>query len=338
MATIYDIAKRTGYSPATVSKAFNHYSDISRKTRDHILNTAREMGYLPNTQARALTTKRSWTIGLLFLEKTGVGLRHPFFGGVLEGFKQTAATAGYDLLFLSKDIGGKANSYLEHGKMRGVDGVAVLMYDAMDADYAELLRGDLPCVVLDSDTEAAVTLASDNAAGSRQAIDYLYGLGHRKIAHIAGGRGTFAGTKRREGFEQGVSEHGLELRPEWVVEAHFDYSVESGYRAMEELLRAEERPTAVFAAGDNLAVGAIQAAQAAGLHVPDDISVIGYDDIELARYLTPSLTTVRQDMAGLGARAAQLLIHAIENGGSKEAVIHPVELVVRQSCREPNRG
>ncbi|WP_342564017.1 LacI family DNA-binding transcriptional regulator [Paenibacillus sp. FSL R7-0345] len=335
MTTIYDIAKKTGYSPTTVSKAFNNYSDVRAKTREEILRTAREMGYLPNAHARTLTTKKSWTLGVLFVEGTGAGIRHPFFGAVIESFKQVAVDKGYALMFISKDVGGKQSGYLENCRIHGVDGVVVFLSDYDDPYFLELLESNIPMVILDFETEKSHTVCSDNKDGAMLAVDYLTSLGHSRIAHISGGMNTVPGNQRQEGYIAAMKRHGLELREEYIVEGEF-YVLENGYSAMQKLLALPERPTAVFASGDMLALGAMMAAKDSGLSVPGDISVMGYDDIELARYVTPALTTVRQDTASLGIRAAEILLATVdrkENG--MEAIVLPVEVVVRESCAPP---
>ncbi|MFC3749299.1 LacI family DNA-binding transcriptional regulator [Paenibacillus sp. GCM10012306] len=335
MTTIYDIAKRTGYSPTTVSKVFNNYSDVREKTRQDILRTAQEMGYVPNAHARTLTTKKSWTIGVLFVESTGAGIRHPFFSAVIESFKQVAVAKGYALMFISKDVGGKQSGYLENCRIRGVDGVVVFLSDYEDPYFQELLDSDIPTVVLDYETPESHTVCSDNWSGAVQAVEYLIGLGHSRIAHISGGVNTTPGSRRQEGYEAAMLQQKLELRDSYIVTGAY-YSLESGYNAMMELLRLPERPTAVFASGDLLAFGAVKAAQDSGLAVPEDISVMGYDDIELARYVTPALTTVRQDTELLGSRAAEILLAAIDKiPNEKEALALPVEVIVRDSCAPP---
>ncbi|NUU60237.1 LacI family DNA-binding transcriptional regulator [Paenibacillus agri] len=335
MTTIYDIAKRTGYSPTTVSKVFNNYSDVREKTRQDILRTAREMGYVPNAHARTLTTKKSWTIGVLFVESTGAGIRHPFFSAVIESFKQVAVAKGYALMFISKDVGGKQSGYLENCRIRGVDGVVVFLSDYEDPYFQELLDSDIPTVVLDYETPESHTVCSDNWSGAVQAVEYLAGLGHRRIAHISGGVNTTPGIRRQQGYEAAMLEQKLDLRDSYIVTGAY-YSMESGYNAMLELLRLPEPPTAVFASGDLLAFGAVKAAQDSGLAVPGDISVMGYDDIELARYVTPALTTVKQDTELLGSRAAEILLAAIDKiPDGKEALALPVEVIVRDSCASP---
>lgn len=332
MTTIYDIAKLTGFSPTTVSKVFNGYTDVSEKTKRKILEAAQELGYVPNAHARTLTTKRSWTIGMLFNETSGAGLLHPYFGGVIEGFKKVATSKGYDLMFITKDIGGKPSGYLEHCKIRGVDGVFVVLPEYTDPYFYELIEAGIPSVVVDWDTTHASTIYSDSLQGSELAVNYLYSLGHRSIAHIGGGH-SFAGEKRMQGFVGSMQRLGLPIRPEYIVHGSFDFTIESGRKAMEQLLQLDERPTAVFTAGDNLAVGAMLAIREHGLTIPDDISIVGFDDIEMAKFLTPALTTIRQNSYGLGSKAADMLIYLIEGNEGYQREILPVELVVRDSCR-----
>lgn len=335
MTTIYDIAKRTGYSPTTVSKAFNNYSDVREKTRQEIFRTAQEMGYLPNSHARTLTTKKSWTIGVLFVENTGVGIRHPFFSAVIESFKKLAVAKGYALMFISKDVGGKQSGYLENCRIRGVDGVVVFLSDYDDPYFQELLESSIPTVILDFESPETHTVCSDNTAGAQLAVEYLVSLGHQRIAHISGGMNTFPGKMRELGYKEAMQQQRLEVPENYIVNGPF-YSLESGYSAMQELLKLPERPTAVFASGDLLALGAVMAAKDSGLSVPRDISVMGYDDIDLAGYVTPALTTIRQDTTLLGSRAADILFASIEGKQlDKEAILVPVEVVERESCAPP---
>ncbi|MNP02584.1 HTH-type transcriptional repressor PurR [compost metagenome] len=332
MTTIYDIAKKTGYSPTTVSKVFNNYSDVRKQTRQIILQAAEELGYLPNAHARTLTTKKSWTIGVLFVESSGIGMRHPFFSAVIESFKQIAVDKGYALMFISKDVGGKQSGYLENCRIRGVDGVVVVLSDYEDPYFIELLDSDIPCVVLDYETSQAHTVYSDNLEGSFQAVEYLHSLGHRRIAHISGGMNTFAGTKRAQGYELAMAKLKLEQRDSYVVHSGY-FSIESGYAAMMELLDVEDIPTAVFAAGDHLALGAMIAAKERGLRIPEDLSILGFDNIDLSQYITPALTTIGQDATLMGSEAAQMLIRSIDDPTlTLDSLVLPVKLVVRDSC------
>lgn len=331
MVTIYDIAERTGYSVTTVSKAFNHYTDISDKTRRDILKAAKEMGYLPNANARALTTKKSWTIGVLFAEVLDIGIRHPFFNAIIESFKTEIETRGYDLLFITRDIGGEQISYLDHCRMRGVDGVIIVCIDYHEREVEELLNSNIPCVMIDlEEHKKAITVSSDNIMGSSIAVEYLYSIGHRRIAHIAGAQHSYCGSKRIEGYKASMKKLGLHQRDDYIIDGGY-FTFEGGYRAMKKLLSLNEPPTAVFVAGDLMAVGAIRAVQDKNLNVPSDISVIGFDDIDLARYINPSLTTIKQDTELMGKVAADLLTDYILGDIDKTSIVLPVELMVRES-------
>lgn len=335
MGTIYDLAKATGVSITTVSKAMNGYPDVSEKTKQKILKAAEEMGYLPNAHAQSLSTRKSWTIGVMFSEANGVGMRHPFFNAVIESFRQETEQQGYDLVFASRNLRQRDMSYLEHFLHRAVDGIVVICSDRMDSGVQELIASDIPIVVVDMESADCSTVYSDNREGSMLAVEYLHELGHRRIAHISGDDTVDAGRARVQGFRQKMEELGLPIRPDYVANGGF-FSVEEGKAAMERLLSLTERPTAVFVAGDQMAIGAMEAAREHGLRIPEDVSIIGYDDIEISRYVTPKLTTVRQDTDLMGRVAAEVLIEQITN---KQRVVGekvvPVTLVVRESCAPP---
>lgn len=333
MTTIYDIAKKTGFSITTVSKVLNNYTDVSEKTKKKILEAVEEMGYYPNSHARSLMTKKSWTIGVVFMENLGVGIKHPFFNAVIESFKQRAEQFGYDMLFVSRNIINEKKSYLDHFRHRGVDGVVVVCSVSDDPEVKKLMESPLPTVIIDMHSSKSSVVYSDNSYGSVLAVDYLYSLGHRKIAHIYGHQETYAGTERLKGFIKAHKKYQLDIPKSYIVNGGF-FSLESGERAMKELLSLDDPPTAVYAAGDNMAIGAMKAIRGKGLSVPDDISVIGYDDIEIAQHIAPPLTTVKQNMNQLGSTAADLLLDQINDKTKlNKAVTIPVELIIRESCK-----
>ncbi|MCA1032546.1 LacI family transcriptional regulator [Bacillus timonensis] len=334
MVTIYDVARKTGFSVTTVSKALNDYKDVSPKTKKKILEVVEELGYLPNSHARTLTTKKSWTIGVVFIESLGIGMKHPFFNAVIESFRKNVETEGYDLLFASRSISNKKKSYLEHFKYRGVDGVVIVCSTYNDVQVQELIENPLPTVVIDLESDKSSVVYSDNPSGSKLAVEYLYSLGHRKIAHIAGHSSTFAGEQRQLGFVEAMKNLHLSLPEEYIADGKY-FSRDSGYEAMENLLKLSNPPTAIFAAGDNLAIGAIEAIRKHGFEVPRDFSIVGFDDIELSQYVNPPLTTIKQDTEMLGKKASELLIKQINDSHKKiNRVTIPVSLVVRESCRK----
>ena len=186
MSTIYEIAKIAGVSPTTVSKVINNYPDVSDKTRAKIKKILEEENFLPNSQAQFLSTKKTWTLGIVYFEDLGVGLNHPFFSGVIEAFKRQSDKYGYSLLFGSKNDRLKNDTFLEYFKYRCVDGIAIICTDPNDKETLELIESDFPIVVIDMFNKNTSTVTSDNVQGCSLALNYLYKLGHRKIAHIQG--------------------------------------------------------------------------------------------------------------------------------------------------------
>ena len=333
MATIYDIAKKTGYSVSTVSKVLNNYSDVGEKAKKIVNEAVEELGYYPSSSARTLSTKRSWTIGVVFVEDSGIGMEHPFFNAVIESFKKNAEREGYDLLFASSKIGKEERSYLDHFLYRGVDGVVVVCSTMNTPDVDKLIESDIPSVVIDLDTRGVSAVYSDNLHGSELAVDYLHELGHTKIAHIAGNEQLYVGVQRLKGFVHTMKKHNLSIPDEYIIDGGF-FSFEDGKKAMEQLLKLEDRPTAVFVAGDMMAIGAMAAVKEHGLQVPEDVSIVGFDDIQISQFITPALTTIRQDTFLIGKTATSMLIEQI-NLKKKQymSVKIPVSLVKRDSCR-----
>ena len=332
MTTIYDIAKKTGFSITTVSKVLNNYTDVSDKTRKIINEAVSELGYFPSSSARTLSTKKSWSIGVVYVEESGIGIEHPFFNAVIESLKKSIEDRGYDLLFASKKIGTETKTYLDHFQYRGVDGVVVVCSIIDDPDVQMLINSDIPTVVIDLDLRGSSVVYSDNEYGSELAVNHLHSLGHRKIAHIAGHEDLYVGVQRKTGFISAMKKNNLPLKDEYLENGGY-FTFEGGQEAMNRLLKLPEPPTAVYVAGDLMALGAIAEIRKNGLSVPEDISVVGFDDIRMARYTTPALTTIRQDTVHIGRTSANLLLDQI-NDKKKQfmSVKIPVTLIKRDSC------
>lgn len=336
MTTIYDIAKKSGFSVTTVSKALNDYKDVSPKTKEKILTIAEELGFRPNSVARSLTMKKSWIIGVFFTDHVNSGFKHPFFVDVIESFKKVVGKKGYDLLFFANQMGEKDISYVDHCKDRNVDGVIILGLDRKDPFLPELIHSGIPCVSVDLDIvgKNAGYICSDNSKGAEVAVKHLYELGHKNIAHISGRMETLAGQQRYIGFQKALEKLKIPFRKDYVVDG--DYTTEGGYRAMKQLIELPDPPTAVFCAGDLMAIGAMKLLRDKGLSVPSDVSIIGFDDIDLAEFVTPPLTTIRQNKQELGRKAADALLSLIEESQAFSPIITvPVELVIRGSCGKP---
>jgi LacI family transcriptional regulator len=340
MSSIRELAHRSGVSVATVSRVLNGYPDVREETRQRVLELARELDYAPSAAARTLVTKRSHVIGVLL--DTGAGhpdIHHPFFQEVLVGLKHGVGASGFDLLLFATDHPGngfESPSVLRRAKHHRVDGVVLMGVDPHDAEVQKLVRSRIPCVAVDLDLVGPRTgyVMSRNVDGARAAVRHLYELGHRRIATIAGPTTTRPGVDRLLGYREEAEQLGL-ATPEGY-EQEGDFYSESGYAAMQALLGLPEPPTGVFAASDLMALGAIRAAQERGVSVPADLSVVGFDDIQLARLAHPSLTTLRQDKTGLGLAAADFLVRMLERPDTSPSVhALPVELVVRESTAPP---
>ncbi|HCW54801.1 MAG TPA: LacI family transcriptional regulator [Clostridium sp.] len=334
ISTIYEIAKIAGVSPSTVSKFINNYSDVSEKTRSKVKKILEEQNFQPSYEAQCLSTKRTWTLGLVYFENSKIGLKHPYFAAVIEAFKKEAEKQGYSLLLGSKNDRLKIDSFLQYFTYRSVDGIAIICSIPNDTETKEIIESDFPTVIIDMHNDNTSAVTSNNEQGCRMAIQYLYDLGHKKIAHITGMKDNcnWISNIRKNSYINEMKRLNLTIKKEYIQKGN-NFDFDSGYSAMKKLLNLEEKPTAVFAAGDKLALGAIEAIKDEGLKVPDDISVIGFDDSDLCQYVTPKLTTVRQACDVIGKEAANILVEQINK---KEKIkinkVIPVKLIIRESC------
>src|SRR6188508_413178 len=336
MTDIRAVAKESGVSVSTVSRVFNGYDDVSPATRERVFSVARRLDYAPSAAARTLVNRRSEMVGVVLF--TGVehpDIHHPFFQEVLVGLKHGIGELGYDLLLFATEQSaiGAPHSYTRRARQHRVDGVVLMGVDRDDPEVEKLVRSSIPVVAVDIDVVGEHTsyVASDNIGGARLAVRHLHSLGHTRIATITGPARTKPGADRTLGYQAEMADLGLPILPGYEVEG--DFYAESAEQAMASMLALREPPTAVFAAADMMAVGAIRAAQAAGRSVPGDVAVVGFDDIRLAELLSPPLTTIRQDMVGIGLAAGRALVEQIEDpDATPPALTLPVELVVRASC------
>lgn len=311
MVSIKDISIRCGVSVATVSKALNNHSDISEATKKNINNVAKEMGYYPNSFARALKTNRTYNIGVLFVDEAQSGLTHEYFANVLDSFKVEAEKNGYDITFINKHIGPRKMSYYEHSRYRGVDGVVIACINFSDPEVLELINSDLPVITIDHIFNNRSAIISDNVKGIRDLITYIYEMGHRKIAYIHGADSSV--TQNRVGsFYKALSEFNIDI-PDEYVRVGIYHDADTTYGITKELLSLKNRPTCIVFPDDFSCIGGANAIKDFGLSIPDDISIAGYDGVLLSQVLDPKLTTLQQDTKALGKLAAKKLISLIEN-------------------------
>ena len=334
-ATLRDVAAAARVHPATASRALNPETRIlvSEDTARRVTAAAAKLGYRPNPVARSLRTRRSHTVGVLIPD-----LNNPLFPPIVRGLEDKLAAAGYVALIGNTDADASRERLIfEQMRARHVDGFVLATATLHDRLLAEVAAADLPVVLMNrlSQDYSFPSVSVDNEQGGRMAISHLARLGHTRIAHIAGPQEASTGVSRLRGFREGMAAHGLEVREELIAYAG-RYTVEEGSRCTHELLTAQGGFTAVAAANDMLAVGCYAALDEAGLQCPDDISVIGFNDMPFIDRLRPPLTTVRFPHYQLGTEAAQLLLERI---GEREAPVKILylapELIVRKSVAAP---
>lgn len=330
MATIADIAKAVGVSRATVSLALNGKPGVAPETRRQVLKTAKKLSYKPNALAKGLVLRRTETLGVIIPD-----ISSPFYAELVRGVEQEASANGYHLILCT--TAGKLSKeelYLRLLGERRVDGMILMTPRGDEEVIRQLQSEEFPLVVADRDVQAAdgvVEVIVDNLHGALIAMEYLIGLGYRRIGFIGGTPTLQASRDRLRGYQLAIHEHGLPFQDDWVCTG--DFLKEGGYRCMKELISIEPPLDAVFAASDLMAIGAIQAIREVGKRVPDDIAIVGFDDIPLAAHFDPPLTTVRQPMAEMGAMACRLLLQLIRGEEILERkVILQTELIVRGSC------
>lgn len=332
MATIKDIARLAGVSVTTVSRALNGYSDVNADTRKRIEQIAKEIEYSPNALARSLVMKHTKTIGLLVSGLSRDGAKDNIVFDVLTGINEHCGSMGYDLvLFNTTTSKQKEKTYAQLCRERRVDGVIVQGIKKDDPYLIEIFDSNIPCVLIDVpvESEHAGYVSTDNVDGSMKAIRHLTELGHSNIAMMNGHDQAYVSKERRKGFELGMLEEGLVIHPEWIVNGEFTEvkAEEVAYR----LLKNSPEITAVFCASDLMALGVMRAAFELGKRVPDDVSIVGYDDITLASYVTPALTTIAQDTFRMGYEAAELLLKILHQTAEERVQLIDNELKVRKT-------
>lgn len=311
MVSMKDISAICGVSIATVSKALNNHNDIGEDTKKHIRQVAKEMGYTPNAAAKALKANRTYNIGVVLTHEDQSGLTHDFFAYVLDSFKNTAETEGYDITFINnRRNGNRRMSFLEHSRYRGFDGVAMICANFYDPELEELVRSGIPVVTVDHVFHGKMSVNSDNVKGMKDLLTYIYEQGHRRIAYIHGADSSVT-RSRLTSFYHTAEELGLKIPDEYILESAYRDTRQAA-KQTEKLLDLKEPPTCICYPDDFSAFGGMNAINERGLSIPDDISIAGYDGIRIARHLEPQLTTIRQDTAEIGRLAAEKLISLIE--------------------------
>jgi LacI family transcriptional regulator len=328
MVSIKDVAAKCGVSISTVSKSLNGQKDVSKETSDRICAIATEMGYFPNANARTLKTSRSNNIAILFVDKTKSGLAHEFFSVMINSIKSEAERNGYDIIFSSKNVGDFKMDYYQHAKYRLCDGVIIVSAEFNDKDIIRLIESEIPTITIDHVFNNKTAILSDNVNSLWLLVKYVFDKGHRKIAFIHG-EDTSVTQKRIASFYKACASYGLTISNDYVIPAHYHDPKASGL-ATRKLLELKDRPTCIFYPDDYSFIGGMNEIEKWGLSYPEDISVVGYDGINLSQVLRPRLTTYKQNSETIGKIAAQKLIEMIE----KPKMFIPEQIVIEGEILE----
>ncbi|HML24788.1 MAG TPA: LacI family DNA-binding transcriptional regulator [Aggregatilinea sp.] len=331
-ATMKDVAKLAGVSVQTVSVAINNKETISDETRERVLAAIEEVGYRPYTVARSLRTGSTQTIALVVSDIT-----NPFFASMANIVEDYAHASGYSLLLYNthSDLEREKN-YIRMATQRWIDGL--LFVSTKDEMYGleALQEANIPVVAIDRipNNYDGPSVILDNMKTGRMVAEHLIDLGHKHFAHISGPMDLLLSRERLQGYQDVIQQHGL---PPAISACGDDsWTAESGYQAMRSLLQASPRPTAVFAGNDRMAIGAMRAIIEAGLRIPDDISVVGIDDIELSSYQIIPLTTVRQSLVDVATIGIKILLDILSGQEPEQSqVVCEPRLVVRSSTGRP---
>lgn len=330
-ATIFDVARQAGVSIGTVSRVLNNRNRVHPDTRERVLRAIRDLDYRPNALARGLASQQTNSLGLVIPQ-----VNDPFFFPIVRGVEDAASAAGYNLLIASQPQQPGEHSYFRLFHRGHVDAMVLVAIDVRPEEVKAIVDRGVPIVLVQQDIGRNIpAFLVDNYYGARALVEHLLGHGYRRLGYIAGTDYTPDNRERLRGMREVLAEHGLSLPATSI--AHGNYLRGSGFRAMQELLALSPRPEAVFAASDQMAADAIMAAQAAGLVVPGDIAVVGFDDAPVASYIYPPLTTVSQPVYDLGWQAARMALEVSRADPNDPPVAPrlvqlPTTLVVRQSC------
>ncbi len=333
MPTIHEVAKRAGVGSITVSRVINHSGYISQETRERVEKAIAELGYVPNTLARSLRSRRTHTVGLMATDIT-----NPFFTTLARGVEDTANEAGYTVIFCNTDeSAAKEAKYLDVLLQKQVDGLLFVPSQSHASAIQQIQKHGTPVVVLDRrvPTVDVDTVRCDSVDGAYQLTRYLVSLCHTQIAMMSGALGVSTADDRVTGYRKALEEAGIAMVDGYIFRG--DFSPESGYAMTRQAINLPLRPTALIAANNFITIGAMKALQEAGMDVPDDIALVGFDDLPPTMVTFPFFTVVSQPAYEMGTRAMKILLDRLEGKEMEMAqeIILPTQLIVRRSSGHP---
>ncbi len=310
MVKLKDIAEACGVSVATVSRALNGLANENRERTAYICQTARSMGYFPNSAARTLKTSRSNNIGILYEDR----LNHEYFSSLLEELRRQADARGYDLTLIGNERTREEGSYYDHARRRNLDGVIVIQADFESSNVIRLATSAIPSVIIDHIYEGCDCVASDNRVSMERLVRYAWDRGHRKIAYIAGEKGAVT-RERLAGFYKVCAELGIRVTEGFIQDGHY-HDPAGCAEIIRRLMRREEKPTCILCPDDFSCIGAMWELRETDPEMMKDLSLVGYDGIRMGEMIQPRLTTYRQNAEKIAEEAIGLLAEAIEEPGA----------------------
>jgi LacI family repressor for deo operon, udp, cdd, tsx, nupC, and nupG len=333
--SIKDIAKAAGVSHSTVSRALSNSPLVNPETAERIRRIAQEMGYSPSAIARSLVTKRTYTIGLVV-----TSIADPFVAEIVRGTEEVALDNGYHVFLCNSNADpDREMAVVTALRERRVDGIIVTASRVGDLYLPLLEESQVPIVLINNQREGeyVYSIATDNVHGGQLATHYFIELGHRRIGCLTGPEGASSSFDRLEGYKRTLRQHNIPFDPALIGQG--DGAVDGGERAMGQLLSLSSPPTAVFCYNDRTAIGALAAIKSHGLQVPQDISLVGFDDIAFAAYVAPPLTTIAQQKYEMGRLAMEMVLRLLDGEGEVKDIVLLGKLVIRESCqRFPGTG
>ncbi|PYZ95953.1 LacI family transcriptional regulator [Alteribacter lacisalsi] len=328
MATIKDVAKRAGVAVSTASYALSGNKKISRATSEKVLAAAKELNYRKNGMAMDLKKNKTKTIALILSDLTG-----PFYSELIRGVQELVLEKGYDLIVCSS-YGDESSTAVKFLRETRTDGVILLAHNIENSFIQGSAREGFPIIVLDryvTGDPNIISINVNNVNGGFKATDYLLRQGKKSVAFISGPSNSVDSQDRLAGYLDALKHHGLTPFSKWILNGKF--TQEGGYQATKMLIHQGEMPESIFFANDEMAIGGLEALKENGIRVPDDVAIIGFDDIQLAPYLSPPLTTMRQPKYEIGKLASHVIFQVLEGVRVKENYSFDTQLIERESVK-----
>lgn len=336
MKNINDVAKAANVSPATVSKVFNGYKSVSEKTKERIFKIAEELDYFPNRSAVQLVSKNEDTIGVILSALGDIYSRDEYLLGIIGGIYSKVESFGYRVaMFTSKSILNNNQNYIQFCRSNNLIGTIVHGLEKDDPELTRLVESEIPCVFIDINVEGKNTavISVDNENACKEVVDKLVGLGHREIVFVAGSQSASVTHSRTKGYLRGMEEN--HIHSPQIIDGKF--VKESAYEKVKEFMINNPSTTAFFCASDLMAVGALNACLDLGYQVPEDVSIVGFDNVSFSEHVRPRLSTVEQGFNEMGSRATELLLDIYEGKDVEKHCYLPHKIIIRESVARNRR-